>query len=161
MVRFSRRSITQIDRDAYAQYKENDPSDDDIAQFIRERFARLNPDMNQIIQIFEILVGRQPQFQSLQNITQFSNLARDPAWNSRNRQINQTQPSSLNPLPGVNITTVVQQFVDDPFKGDINPGTAEGAKRYLKATSGIPEQHQVFLRMITLKSTFFISSKIC
>ena len=40
MVRLSQRSVTQSNRDAYALDIENDPSDDNIAQFIRERFAR-------------------------------------------------------------------------------------------------------------------------
>ena len=31
------------------------------------------------------------------------------------------------------------QFLDDPFKGSINPGTVEGAKLYLKATASISE----------------------
>ena len=33
----------------------------------------------------------------------------------------------------------VQQFVDDPFKENINPGAFEGAKLYLKATASILE----------------------
>ena len=33
----------------------------------------------------------------------------------------------------------VQQFVDDHFKGNTNPGTSEGAKLYLKATASISE----------------------
>ena len=85
MIRFSRRSVIQEDRDSYARFVENDPSDDSIAQFIRERFACLNPDRNQIFQIFEILVGRQPHFQNRENISQFRNHPRDPVFNhSRN-----------------------------------------------------------------------------
>ena len=86
MVRFSRRSVTQRDRDAYAQFIEKDPSEDDIAQFVCERFARLNPDRNQIVQMFEILVGRQPHFQNQENFTQFRNKPRDPVLNFQRSQ---------------------------------------------------------------------------
>ena len=30
-------------------------------------------------------------------------------------------------------------FVDDPYQRDINPGTTDGAKLYIKATAAIPE----------------------
>ena len=30
-------------------------------------------------------------------------------------------------------------FVDDPFKGNINPGTSDGAKLYMKATASIDD----------------------
>ena len=53
MVRISQRSVTQDDRDAYARFVENDPSDDNTAQFIRERFARLDPDTNQIFKFLK------------------------------------------------------------------------------------------------------------
>ena len=33
-------------------------------------------------------------------------------------------------------------FVDDPFKGNINPGTSDGAKLYMKATSAINEDEK-------------------
>ena len=42
-----------------------------------------------------------------------------------------------------------QVFVDDPFQGDINPGTTEGAKLYLKATSVIPEEDKFDLNIST------------
>ena len=58
MVRFNRRTITQEDRDAYARFLDNVPTDDEIAQFIRDQYARLNPDRDQIFQIFQMLVDR-------------------------------------------------------------------------------------------------------
>ena len=35
------------------------------------------------------------------------------------------------------------QFVDDPFKGNINPGTSDGAKLYLKATASTKEDDKI------------------
>ena len=125
MTRFSRRTITPQIRDAYAQLLEHDPYDDDIARFIRDQYAGLNLDQNQIFQIFQMLVNRQPRFENLENIAQFPNLTRNPNLNIRNRQRNQLHPPPLSPRPAVNIAAAAQQYVDDPFKGNINPGTAE------------------------------------
>ena len=52
MIRFNRGAITQDVRDEYARLLDNDPTDDDIAQFIRDQYARLNLDRDQILQIF-------------------------------------------------------------------------------------------------------------
>ena len=43
-----------------------------------------------------------------------------------------------NPIANINMAAALQ-FVDDPFKGNINPGTAEGAKLYLKASASISD----------------------
>ena len=40
-------------------------------------------------------------------------------------------------------------FVDDPYHGDINPGTTEGAKLYLKATTAIKEDEKFDLNIST------------
>ena len=40
MLRFIQRLVTQEDWEVYALFAEDDPSDDDIAQFIRDKFAR-------------------------------------------------------------------------------------------------------------------------
>ena len=158
MQRFNRRSITREDRDAYAHFGENDPSDDDIVQFIRDRFARLNPDRIQIFQIFEILVGRQLHFQNPDNVSQFQNGQRDPDLNNRQNQPQQVVEDYQNNM------AAVQQFVDDPFKGNINPGTSEGAKLYLKATASISEDDkfeininsaQKFVDMVTKDANDF------
>ena len=68
MVRFSRKTIAQDDQDAYARLLDNDPTDDEIAQFIRDQYACLNPDRNQIFQIFQILVDLQPNFENPENV---------------------------------------------------------------------------------------------
>ena len=138
MSRLSRRSVTLGDRDAYAQFIENDPSDDDIAQFIRERFARLNPDEIQTFQIFELLVNWQPHFENPENIQQFQNLPRDPALNQNRNRLRPRTHLEQNTIANDNMAAALQ-FVDDPFKGNIYPGTAEGAKLYVKATASISE----------------------
>lgn len=38
-------------------------------------------------------------------------------------------------------------FVDDPYQGNINPGTTDGAKLYLKATAAIPEEDKFDLNI--------------
>ena len=56
------------------------------------------------------------------------------------------------------------QFVDDPFKGNINPGTSDGAKLYLKATANTAEDDkfeititsaQKFVDMVTKDTNNF------
>ena len=74
MVRRSRRSISDEIRDAFALIQRLDPSDEEITQFIRDRYAHMDLVENQIFQIFELLVGRPPQFENIQNIRQFRNL---------------------------------------------------------------------------------------
>ena len=46
-----------------------------------------------------------------------------------------------------------QVVVDDPYQGDINPGTIDGAKLYLKATASIPEEDK-FDRKISTAAKF-------
>ena len=158
MVRFSQRSVTQRDRDAYAQFIKEDPTDDDIAQFIRETFARLNPNRNQNFQIFEILIGRRPHFQNQENITQYCNQPPDSVFNFHRNQQHHVAEVQQNNM------AAAQQFVDDPFKGNINPGTSEGAKLYLKATASISEDDkfeinitsaQKFVDMVTKDANNF------
>jgi len=139
-------------------FVENDQTDDNIVQFICERFARLNPDRNEIFQIFEILVDREPHFQNPENISQFRNGRLDPVLNNRRNQQQQVVEVQQDNM------TAVQQFVDDPFKGNINPGTSEGAKLYLKATASISEDDkfeinitsaQKFVDMVTKDANNF------
>ena len=40
-------------------------------------------------------------------------------------------------------------FVDNPYQGDINPGTTDGAKLYIKATVAIPEDEKSDLTIST------------
>ena len=58
----------------------------------------------------------------------------------------------------------VKQFVDDPFGGNIIPGTSEGVKLYLKATASILEDDkfdinitsaQKFVDMVTKDANNF------
>ena len=65
MDRISRRFITPAVRREYDQLQRMDLTDDNIAQFIRDQYAHLNLDGNQIFQIFELLVNRQPNFEIL------------------------------------------------------------------------------------------------
>jgi len=159
MFRFNRRTITQEVRDAYTRLLDNDPNDDEIAQFIRDQYARLNLDRDQIFQIFQMLVDRQPNFENPENVPQVRNRPRGRVLNN---QENQQHP--IVEGPQVNMAAAAQQFVDDPFKGNINPGTAEGAKLYLKATTSIKDDDkfeinissaQKFVDMVTKDATNF------
>ena len=58
----------------------------------------------------------------------------------------------------------VEEFIDDPFQGNINPGTKTGAQLYLKATAAIAEEDkfdlnissaQKFLDLMTLDADAF------
>ena len=137
MVRLNRRTITQEDWDAYNRFIDNDPSDNDIAQFICEQFPRLNPNPNQIFQIFQMLADRVPEFENHENIAQFQNPPRNLIENRRRYNLRPQPRPVTNQIQNQNMAAA--QFVDDPFKGNINPGTAEGAKLYLKATASIAE----------------------
>ena len=82
MVRVTRRFITEEARDAFALVQRLDPSDEEITQFIRDHYAHVDLEENQIFQIFELLVGRDPQFENNRNVPQFRNLvADDPVLN--------------------------------------------------------------------------------
>ena len=150
MVRISRRSVTQDDRDAYAHFIEDDPTDDNIATFIRERFARLDPDT---------LVNRQPNFQNQENISQLRNHPTESVLNNPIHQQHHVAEEQ-----GQDNMAATQQFVDDPFKGNINPSTSEGAKLYLKATASISDDDkfdinitsaQKFVDMVTKDANNF------
>ena len=52
-----------------------------------------------------------------------------------------------------------QQFVDDPFKGNINPGIADGAKLYLKATASIPEDDKYKINITSAKKFVYMVTK--
>ena len=151
MLRFNRRTITQEVRDEYARLLDNNPNDDKITQFIRDQYARLNLDRDQIFQIFEMLVGRQPNFENPENVSQFQNLPRDLVLNQRpqpeaNQFLNQNMAAAL-------------QFVDDPFKGNINPGTAEGAKLYLKATASISDDDKFEIKITSAQKFVDVVTK--
>ena len=111
-----------------------------------------------------MLVDWQPNFENPENISQFPNLARNPNLIIRNWQKNYQNPLPSHPCPEANMAPAAQQFVKDPFKGNINPGTSEGAKLDLKATASIPDDDkfvinissaQKFVDMVTKDATNF------
>ena len=110
-----------------------------------------------------MLVDRQPNFENPENISQFQNLPKDPVSNPRRNLLRPSLQPEQNRLPDQNMAATLQ-FVDDPFKGNINSGTADGAKLYLKATASISEDDkfeinitsaQKFVDMVTKDANTF------
>lgn len=150
MVRVTRRFITEEARDAFALVQRLNPSDEEITQFIWDHYAHVDLEENQIFQIFKLLVGRDPQFENNQNVPQFRNLvADDPVLNPQPQPpVEQQQQPLVDPQPQQppvrqRNMAAAAQFVDGPFKGNINPGTSDGAKLYLKATASTAEDDKI------------------
>ena len=105
------------------------------------------------------MVNRQPNFENPVNVLQFQNRSRNRVLNNQENQQHQIVEGQQE-----NMAAAAQQFVGDPFKGNINPGTAEGAKLYLKATTAIPDDDkfeinissaQKFVDLVTKDATNF------
>ena len=135
------------------------PSDDQQIEYLRNQFPNFHIDY--IFQLIEILNSRrhrqQPNFENLTNFVRrrnrnikrqrmnIANLQGPPANNQVGHQAGNQGGGNPggNPAPPEMQPAVAPQsamvFVDDPFKGNINPGTSDGAKLYMKATATIDE----------------------
>ena len=120
-------------REHFQQFVDDtQPSDDQQIDCLRNQFPNFH--LPQIFQLFEIFHSRrhnqQLNFETLINFARCRNIR-----NERNaEQIMNATNNSGNQLP-----QPAMIFVDDPFKGNINPGTSDGAKLYIKVTTELDE----------------------
>ena len=130
MVRTStRRLLTENFQRRYQEYLQRQPDDDQQIQEIQAEFPNL--EIDQHYQLFQILNSREHprafqnnrQIETNQILPQNQNIDRNQRLENQQEEQRMAQPV----------------FVDDPYHGDINPGTTDGAKLYLKATAAIPE----------------------
>ena len=138
MVNITRRTVTEDQRERHRAFlRINQPDDEQQIEYLRTIFP--NRSTVQIFQIFQILNNREhPRlFQIIQLLREIRN-AHNLELNPIHRQNNMAQPTMNNVL-----------FVDDPYQGDINPGTTDGAKLYLKATAVISDENKFDLSITT------------
>ena len=130
-------------RRRYQVYLQQQPEDDQQLEELEDLFPDLDAD--QYFRLFQILNNwHHPRnFQNNhqvpnQNDPQFQNRIRNnqPALEHQNRMAQQ-QPQQRPPAI----------FVDDPYHGNINPGTTDGAKLYLKATASISDDDKFDLNI--------------
>ena len=141
----SRSIVTRDLRRRFLQFvTETQPTDDQQLEFLRNQFTNLH--LAQIFQIFEILNSRKHQQQiNLENLINQVRL-RNNRIERNNRmmmndnvqlpeQVNNPVNNPVENIAGANLAPNLV-FVDDPFKGNINPGTSEGEKLYIRAITG-------------------------
>jgi len=87
----------------------------------------------QTFQLFEIFNSRRHQQQiNFQNLIRRARIRK-----KRIERINRNRISEINPQQNAGQTI---SFVDDPFEGNINPGTPKVARLYMKATESIGDE---------------------
>ena len=134
MVLISRRFVTEQHRENHQVFLQRvQPDDDQQIEYLREVFQ--DRSVVELFQIFQILNNREHP-----RLFQINQLF---------RQIRNTHNIILNPITYQNNMVQNQVFVDDPYQGDINPGTTDGSKLYLKATASITEEDKFDLNIST------------
>lgn len=157
----TRRFLTSEQTQQYNLFiEEINPSDKQQIHYLQNQFPNLL--LAQIFQLFEILNSRRHQQQiNFENLIRRVRIRNNHiVWIQRNRRNNAANPQVDIPPPntentggnqGAQTPSVLQPFpvamvqsplvfVDDPFKGNINPGTSDGAKLYMKATAVTDEE---------------------
>ena len=137
MVNITRNSVTDEQREQHKIFlQQHLPSDDQQVEYLRTQFP--TRPVIEILQIFQILNDREfPRiFQTIQSLDQIQNPQKF-LLNSVRENNNIAQPVQNNLV-----------FVDDLYQGDINPGTTDGAKLYIKATAAIPEDEKFDLTIL-------------
>ena len=135
--RVPRRFLTEQQTHAYQQFLLTNPSDDQQLEYFRNNFENLSA--QQILDLFRILNSRShPQeIQILAINRDLRNLfAQQPRVHQNMAQV----PAQVPVAP-------IEEFIDDPFHGNINPGTKTGAQLYLKATAVTKEEDKFDLNM--------------
>ena len=140
MPRITRRFLNEQQRVQYQQFLRTDPTDDQQLEYLRNNFENLSA--REIFHLFQFLNFREHP-REIQNLTSHREI--------RNRiELQQHIPIPARD-PGVNnmaaAAPIVEEFIDDPFHGNINPGTKTGSQLYLKATAAVPEEDKFVLNM--------------
>ena len=142
MRNITRNSVTRQHRERHQVYLHQfRPDDDQQLEYLRIQFP--NRSVVQILQIFQILNNREhPRlFQIIQFNTQIQN--------SQNNILRSVAERTMANQAAQNLV-----FVDDPYQGDINPGTTDGAKLYLKATASISDDEKFDLTISSAQKFF-------
>jgi len=148
MVRVSYRTLLTTDfRQRYQVYLQQQPEDDQQIEVLEDCFPLLEAEQH--FRLFQILNNRNHprDFQNIQQVPnrnepQFQNQARNQPEVNRFANLNRQQRNRMAQQPQPALV-----FVDDPYHGNINPGTTDGAKLYLKATASIPEEDKFDLNI--------------
>ena len=121
--------ISREFRRAHTEFMQIDPNDNQQLEFILARYPNYND--AQLFQTFRILNNREhPQIiQNRHNLQEIENLM-IPELN-QHRQLQHDNMASNN--------NQNDNWTDDPFRGNIRPGTTEGQKLYLKAIAKIDD----------------------
>ena len=125
--------ITRELRDAYDIHIASNPTDDQQLQFIRAHNQQYT--QAQVFQIFRILNNREHPsiiqnrliFQEIENLFLPEVQAQQQIPPHQQPQVNMAAANNAN------------AWTDDPFRGNIQPGTTEGQKLYLKAIAKIDD----------------------
>ena len=142
MSRITRRFLNEQQTILYQQFLRTDPTDDQQLDYLRDNFENLTA--REIFHLFQILNLRaHPRY--LQNLNLHQEIRNRVAFQQPIRfpQPNPAGNTMAAPAP------IIEEFIDDPFDGNINPGTKTGAQLYLKATASIPEQDKFDLNIST------------
>ena len=87
------------------------------------------------------------------NLFRVSNLREPPRLiqtHNLHRELRNTfEQRNRNPIISNMAAQPAIEYVDDPFHGNINPGTKTGAQLYIKATASIPEEDKFHLNIST------------
>ena len=133
MSRITRRFLNEQQTILYQQFLRTGPTDDQQLDYLRDNFENLTA--REIFHLFQILNLRaHPRY--LQNLTLHQEIRNRVEFQQPIR-FPQPNPAGNNmaaPAP------IIEEFIDDPFDGNINPGTKTGAQLYLKATASISEE---------------------
>jgi len=131
--RVNRRFLTEQQTQEYQQFLLTNPSDDQQLEYFRNNFEILSA--QHILDLFRILNSRShPQEIQILRINRYL------------RNLFAQQPQVNHNMAQVPVASV-EEFIDDPFHGNINPGTKTGAQLYLKATAVTKEEDKFDLNM--------------
>ena len=134
--RIGRRFLSERQRQRYQQFLLTNPLDDQQLEYFRNNFENLS--VRDILNLFRVLNLREhPRQIQIFNINREIRNRLEQKQRNRNLVINimAAQPAT--------------EYVDDPFHGNINPGTITGAQLYLKATASISEEDKFDLNIST------------
>ena len=134
MVRIQRRFLNEQQRLEYQQFLLTDPTDDQQLEYFRNQFENLTT--REILDVFRILNQREHPSQIRNN----NNRRNQNRLEQQRQQQNQIRNNMAAAVPPV-------EYIDDPFHGNINPGTKTGSQLYLKATASIPEEDKFDLNI--------------
>ena len=146
MSRITRRFLNEQQTVLYQQFLRTGPTDDQQLDYLRNNFENLSA--REIFHLFQILNLRaHPRY--LQNLILQREIRnrielQQPIIFPQPVRFQQPEPEGNNMAEAA---PIIEEFIDDPFHGNINPGTKTGSHLYLKATAAIPEEEKFVINM--------------